>query len=279
MGLPSVLMTADDVEAGRYRLFVSLACPFSARALMARSLLGLEEVVPVTVVDPTLQAEGWAFGGLGEPDPVLGARLLRELYLYDDPAFMGRVTVPVLWDHRHDRLVSQESADIVRAFDTVFMQGRDVPIDLAPADIVGEIDALNTWLHRDLCVAVYTAGFAEDQTVYDEAVQTIFGVLDELEDRLDGPFLFGERLTESDLFLFSTLIRFDMAYYVLFKVNRRQIRDYPSLWAFVQRVARVRGVAETVSLDHIGRSYYSIRILNPRGVRPVGPDHVMSLFS
>ncbi len=268
-------------EPGRYRLYVALICPWASRTLIARKLKGLEAMIPVTVVNPTLSDEGWAFGGYpgADADPLFGARYLHEIYTRADPHVTGRATVPVLWDMKRDRLVNNESADILRMLDTAF-EGL-VPSDLRlyPADLAEEIDALNARIYDRLNNGVYKAGFAVTQEAYDEAVAGVFGMLDELEARLDGDYLFGDRLTETDIRTFVTLIRFDAAYHGLFKTNLRQIADYSRLSAYLERMLRLPGVIDTVNMDHITRGYYSIKALNPNGIRPVGPAHVEALLA
>lgn len=268
-------------EPGRYRLYVALICPWASRTLIARKLKGLDAMIPVTVVNPTLSDEGWAFGGYpgADADPLFGAQHLHEIYTRADPHVTGRATVPVLWDMKRDRLVNNESADILRMFDTAF-EGL-VPSDLRlyPADLAEEIDALNARIYDRLNNGVYKAGFAVTQEAYDEAVAGVFEMLDELEARLDGDYLFGDRLTETDIRTFVSLIRFDAAYHGLFKTNRRQIADYPRLSAYLERMLRLPGVIDTVNMDHITRGYYSIKALNPNGIRPVGPAHVEALLA
>lgn len=267
-------------EPGRYRLYVALICPWASRTLIARKLKGLEDFIPVTVVNPTLTDQGWCFGGYpgADHDPLFGARYMHEIYTRADAHFTGRATVPVLWDTVRNVIVNNESADILRMFDTAFEQLAPSDLRLYPAELAGEIDALNPRLYTLLNNGVYKAGFASSQAAYDEAVDGVFVMLDELEDRLSGDFLFGDHLTETDIRAFVTLIRFDAAYHGLFKTNRRQIRDYPRLSAYMARILRLPGVAETVDIDHITHGYYSIKALNPTGIRPTGPAHVESLL-
>lgn len=267
-------------EAGRYRLYVALICPWASRTLIARALKGLTGLIPVTVVNPRLTPQGWAFGGYpgADPDPLFGSLHMHELYTRADPHYTGRATVPVLWDMKRNVMVSNESADILRMFDTAFERLAPSDLRLYPADLADEIDALNPRIYDALNNGVYKAGFAGTQEAYDEAVDAVFAMLDELEARLTGSYLFGERLTETDIRTFVTLIRFDAAYHGLFKVNRRRIADYPRLQAYMERILRLPGVAGTVSLDHIKAGYYSIRTLNPTGIVPAGPDHVTQLI-
>ncbi|MBN8630469.1 MAG: glutathione S-transferase C-terminal domain-containing protein [Rhodobacterales bacterium] len=268
-------------EAGRYRLYVALICPWASRTLIARKLKGLDGLIPVTVVNPVLTDEGWAFGGYpgADADPLHGAAHIHELYTRADASFTGRATVPVLWDTRTDTMVSNESADILRMFDTAFAElvpGKPV---LYPTDLAKEIDALNAEVYDSLNNGVYKAGFASTQQAYDEAVAGVFAMLDRLETRLTGNYLFGDQFTETDIRLFVTLIRFDAAYHGLFKTNLRQIADYPRLQAYMERVLRLPGVAETVNIDHIKAGYYSIKALNPNRIVPAGPEHVLRLLT
>ncbi|MEL6978672.1 MAG: glutathione S-transferase family protein [Pseudomonadota bacterium] len=262
-------------EPGRYHLYVALICPWASRTLMARALKGLEDAISVTVVEPFLTDEGWRFGGYpgaGE-DPHLGARHIHELYTHADGAYTGRATVPVLWDKERRTIVNNESADILRMLNTAFNAYGDASLDLYPSDLAAEIDALNADLYETLNNGVYKAGFASSQAAYDEATRGVFAALDGLETRLaDGRrFLFGERLTESDIRLFVTLVRFDPAYHGLFKCNLRSLASYPHLSAYADRIGALPGVAATVNLDHITAGYYSIKALNPSRIKPIGP--------
>ncbi|MBY0350496.1 glutathione S-transferase C-terminal domain-containing protein [Tabrizicola sp.] len=268
-------------EAGRYRLYVALICPWASRTLIARTLKGLEPLIPVTVVNPTLSPQGWAFGGYpgAEADPLFNAGYMHEIYTRADPRFTGRATVPVLWDMARNVMVSNESGDILRMFDTAFEHLVPSDLRLYPADLASEIDALNPRLYDALNNGVYKAGFAGTQEAYDEAAEAVFAMLDELEARLTGNYLFGDRLTETDIRAFVTLIRFDAAYHGIFKLNRNRIADYPRLTAFMARILRLPGVAATVNLDHITRGYYSIKALNPNGIRPTGPAYLTRLVS
>ncbi|MBB4124654.1 glutathione S-transferase family protein [Martelella radicis] len=269
-----------EAEAGRYRLYVAYICPWASRTLIARKLKGLADLIPVTVVNPVMSDQGWRFGDYpgADEDPLFGSRHIHELYTRADPHFTGRATVPVLWDMKRNVMVNNESADIVRMFNTAFEQLVPSDHDFYPEDLRERIDALNPRIYDRLNNGVYKAGFASTQEAYDEAVAGVFSMLDELEEELAGPFLFGERFTETDIRLFVTLIRFDAAYHGLFKTNLRQIAEYPRLSAYMERVLRLGGVRETVNIDHITRGYYSIKALNPTGIRPVGPAHVETLL-
>ncbi|MEC8667941.1 MAG: glutathione S-transferase C-terminal domain-containing protein [Pseudomonadota bacterium] len=266
-------------EPGRYRLYVAFICPWASRTLMARKLKGLDQMIAVTVVNPTLTDQGWAFGGYpgADDDPLFGSAYMHELYTRADPQFTGRATVPVLWDEQTGTIVNNESADILRMLDTAFEHLVPSDLRLYPTDLGPEIDALNADVYHSFNNGVYKAGFATTQEAYDEAVTGVFDTLARLEDRLTGDYLFGDRLTETDIRTFVTLIRFDAAYHGIFKTNRRQIADYPRLQAYMERIYHLSGVSETVNMDHITRGYYSIKALNPNGIRPTGPAHITAL--
>ncbi|EIB97493.1 glutathione S-transferase family protein [Pantoea vagans] len=268
--------TPFPAEPDRYHLYVALICPWASRALIARRLKGLESLVGVTVVEPQLGAQGWRFGDFpgAQQDPLNNAQYLHEIYTRVAPDYTGRATVPVLWDKKTGTIVSNESADIVRMFNSGFGDLADNRIDLYPAALRAEIDALNESLYPRLNNGVYRAGFATTAISYQQAFNDVFSQLDELEALLsDGrTFLLGERLTETDIRLFVTLIRFDVAYHGLFKCNLRRIRDYTLLNRYLKSMLSVSGVRETVNIDHIKQGYYSIKALNPNGIVPAGPD-------
>lgn len=262
--------------SGRYHLYVALICPWASRTLIARKLKGLEAAVSISVVEPALTDQGWRFGhypGANE-DTLNGATYMHEIYTSADPHFTGRATVPVLWDKERRTIVNNESADIVRMFNSGFGGLAHHAIDLYPEALRAEIDALNALIYPRLNNGVYRAGFATTQLAYEEAFGEVFGMLDELEARLaaGGPFLTGDAVTEADIRLFVTLVRFDPAYNGIFKCNLRRLADYGALSAYLERMLALPGVRETVSLDHIKRGYYSIRALNPTGIVPVGPE-------
>ncbi len=263
-------------EPGRYHLYVAYICPWASRTLMARELKGLSGILPFTAVEPETTDQGWRFGKDAEtgPDPVNGATYLHEIYTRADPAHTGRATVPVLWDKRRQTIVNNESADILRMMNSGFGRLASDEYDLYPADLVPRIDALNEEIYPKLNNGVYRAGFATTQIAYEEAFAELFATLDSLENRLsDGrEYLLADRLTEADIRLFVTLVRFDAAYYGLFKCNLRRIADYPFLSAYVRRIYHLPGIAGTVRIDHIKRGYYSIKALNPTRIVPVGPD-------
>ena len=262
-------------EPGRYHLYVALICPWASRTLIGRKLKKLDEVISVSVVEPALTEQGWRFGDYpgADRDEVNGATYMHELYTRADPEISGRATVPVLWDRHRGTIVNNESADILRMMNSGFGDLADPAFDLYPADLQVEIDALNASIYPRFNNGVYRAGFATSQKAYEEAFQEVFATLDEVEESLgDGrSFLLGERLTEADVRLFVTLVRFDVAYHGLFKCNLRRIADYPRLSAYLDRFLGVPGVRETVNIDHIKRGYYSIKALNPTGIVPVGP--------
>ena len=264
-------------ESGRYHLYVSFACPWAHRTLIFRKLKQLEDHIDISVVHPDMLEKGWTFstdfpGATG--DRQFGLDYLHEVYIKAVPDVNGRATVPVLWDKQTGQIVSNESSEIIRMFNTAFNEVTGNTDDYWPEDLREAIEPVNDRIYNTVNNGVYKAGFATTQAAYDEAVAGVFEMLDALEDQLTGDFLFGDRLTESDIRAFVTLIRFDAAYHGLFKTNLRQIADYPRLSAFQQRILDLPGVRETVNMDHITRGYYSIKALNPTGIRPVGPAHV-----
>jgi putative glutathione S-transferase len=263
-------------EPGRYHLYVSLACPWAHRALIFRKLKGLEEMISLSVVHWLMAENGWTFAeGEGViPDPVGQARYLHEVYTKADSHYTGRVTVPVLWDKQRGTIVSNESAEIIRMLNAAFDGVGAKAGDFYPAELREEIDALNARIYDTVNNGVYKAGFATTQDAYEEAVRPLFETLDWLEERLGARrYLSGERLTEADWRLFTTLIRFDPVYVGHFKCNIRRISDYPALSAYLRRLYQIEGVAQTVDFSHIKRHYYqSHRNINPTGIVPVGPD-------
>ena len=262
-------------EPDRYHLYVALICPWASRTLIGRRLKGLEEVISVSGVEPVLTDQGWQFGNGPDtgPDTVNGAQYLHEIYTRADPHYSGRATVPVLWDRQSHTIVSNESSEILRMFNSGFGDMATGP-DLYPAALRKQIDELNDRIYPRLNNGVYRAGFATTQIAYDEAFAEVFLQLDEVEDRLSrtGPFLLGTQLTEADIRLFVTVVRFDAAYHGLFKCNLRRIADYPAIHQWMLRMLDLPGVRQTVSIDHIKRGYYSIKALNPTGIVPIGPD-------
>jgi len=268
-----------EAEPGRYHLYVSLACPWAHRTLIFRKLKHLEEAIPVSVVHWHMGENGWEFreGPDCTPDTANGARHLRDLYVKAKPNYTGRVTVPVLWDTKRATIVSNESSEIIRMFNSAFDgladSGGGTTADFYPDELRAEIDTINEQVYATVNNGVYRAGFATSQDAYEEAVDALFETLDELEARLAARrYLLGERLTEADWRLFTTLVRFDPVYVGHFKCNKRRLVDYPNLWGFTRELYQVPGVAETVNLDHIKRHYYgSHTSINPSGIVPKGP--------
>ncbi|MBW8448183.1 MAG: glutathione S-transferase family protein [Arenimonas sp.] len=262
-------------EAGRYHLYVSLACPWAHRTLIFRKLKGLEGLISLSIVDPLMLENGWEFHDRdgATVDHLFGSDFLYQIYLKADPAYSGRVTVPVLWDKQTGTIVSNESADIIRMFNTAFNGLTGEGSDYCPADLRDDIDALNDRIYDAVNNGVYKSGFATTQDAYESAVTPLFAMLDELEERLSTRrYLFGPRMTEADWRLFTTLVRFDPVYVGHFKCNIRRIADYPNLSAYVRDLYQTPGVAETVNLRHIKHHYYrSHKTINPTGVVPVGP--------
>jgi putative glutathione S-transferase len=274
-------ITADGssgflAEPGRYHLYVSLACPWAHRAIIVRGLLGLEDVISMSVVDPVRDERGWAFrDGPGHTaDPVCGFQFLSEAYLATDPAYSGRYTVPCLWDRVSGRLVTNNYPDITIDFETQFtaFQRPGTP-DLYPAALRPEIDSVNELVYVDVNNGVYKAGFATTQAAYEEAVTALFKRLDWLEARLSAQrYLVGGQLSEADIRLFTTLVRFDAVYHGHFKCNLRRLVDYPNLWGYARDLYQRPGFGETVDFDHIKRHYYMTHpAINPTRIVPLGP--------
>jgi putative glutathione S-transferase len=261
--------------AGRFHLYVSLACPWAHRTLIMRGLKGLEAMIGVSVVHWRMLDKGWTFedepGVI--PDPINHARFLYQVYTAADPAYTGRVTVPVLWDKRCDTIVNNESSEIIRMLNSDFDGLGAKANNFYPRDLRAEIDALNSRIYDGLNNGVYKAGFATTQGAYEEAVKSLFDTLDWLEQRLSRTrYLCGERLTEADIRLFTTFIRFDPVYFGHFKCNVRRIVDYPALASYTRDLYRTTGVTYTVNFHHITHHYYeSHRSINPTGIVPVGP--------
>jgi glutathionyl-hydroquinone reductase len=261
---------------GRYHLYISLACPWAHRTLIFRTLKGLEDVVSLSVVEPLYGPHGWWFGTSPGtiPDSVNGKSELAEIYLLADPRYTGRVSVPVLWDKERKTIVNNESSEIIRMFNSAFAAVGAAEGDYYPSDLRPEIDALNARIYATVNNGVYRAGFATSQQAYEEAFRAMFETLDVLEARLAGQrFLVGERLTEADWRLFTTLIRFDPVYFGHFKCNLREIRDYPALTRYLRELYHWPGVAETVDFFHIKHHYYASHLrINPTGIVPLGPE-------
>jgi putative glutathione S-transferase len=262
-------------EAGRYHLYISLACPWAHRTLIFRTLKKLDDVISVSMAKPLYGKTGWEFGaGPGSTsDSVNGKATLAEVYLVADPHYTGRVSVPVLWDKKRRTVVNNESSEIIRMLNAAFDAFTDVHTDYYPAALRTEIDRINEIVYPTVNNGVYRAGFATSQDAYEEAARGIFATLDQLEARLSQQrYLVGKQITEADWRLFTTLIRFDTVYYSHFKCNLRRVADYPNLWNYLRDLYQVPGIAETVSIDHIKRHYYgSQRGVNPTGIVPIGP--------
>lgn len=257
-------------EPGRYHLYVAWNCPWAHRALLARTILGLEDAISVSYARPRRTDQGWVYDTEGEyADCELGVTAIHQVYARQRPGYTGRLTVPVLWDRRTEQIVSNESADIIRMFAT-FGRGPD----LYPKAHRAEIDAWNDRIYATLNNGVYRAGFARTQDAYDKAVAKVFATLDAIEDRLSGyDWLAGDQFTEADLRLFPTLARFDVAYHYAFKCNIRRIMDYPALWTYARRIHAMPGVADTVRFWVYKQGYFSpSELRNPLGIVPAGPD-------
>jgi len=265
-------------ESGRYHLYVSMACPWAHRTLIFRKLKGLEKHISVSVVHPDMVENGWEFRPDSEQhrDHLHGFRFMHQIYTKAAPEYSGRVTVPTLWDKKKETIASNESAEIIRMFNSAFdgLEGVRTDLDFYPGELQEEIDTVNARVYDTVNNGVYKAGFATAQDKYEEAYNALFDSLDWLEERLSSQrYLVGGRLTEADWRLFTTLIRFDAVYYSHFKCNRQRISDFPALSAYVRDLYQVPGVAKTVDIDQIKRHYYvSQRTINPTQIVPVGPE-------
>ncbi len=263
-------------EPGRYHLYVSLACPWAHRTLIVRKLKGLEETISVSVVNSLMSENGWSFhsedGGI--PDTVNGCEFLYEIYLKAQADYTGRVTVPVLWDKQRHTIVNNESAEIIRILNTAFNETAGSKIDFYPETLREQIDSINDDVYEYVNNGVYRAGFATTQEAYEEGVRSLFETLDKLEATLEEQnYLCGDRLTEADIRLFTTLFRFDPVYYSHFKCNLRRISDYPNLYDYLKAIYQVPGVKETCNLQHIKSHYYRSHLsINPTGIVPLGPE-------
>jgi putative glutathione S-transferase len=262
-------------ERGRYHLYVSLACPWAHRSVIVRGLMGLQDVVSLSVVDPVRDGRGWAFRdgpGFG-PDPVNGFTLLREAYEATEPGYDGHISVPVLWDRETSRIVSNNFPDITIDLGTQFGAWATTDADLYPEARRAEIDALNEVIYATVNDGVYRCGFATTQQAYEVAVAALFATLDELEERLAGRrYLFGGQITEADVRLWVTLARFDSVYVTHFKANVRRLVDYPNLWGYARDLYQQPAFGPTTNFDHIKRHYYTTHPhLNPQRIVPAGP--------
>lgn len=268
-------------EPNRYHLYVSLACPWASRALIMRSLKGLEDLISLSVVNTLMGEHGWTFdreeGVI--PDPVMDAEYLYEIYKKVEPEYSGHVTVPVLYDLKQDKIVNNESADIIRMLNSAFDEAGANDRNYLPKELIPEIDKINDKVYGAINNGVYKAGFATRQEVYEKEVTKLFDALDEIEERLeDSRFLVGDQITEADWRLFTTLIRFDSAYHGHFKCNIRRIVDYKNLWRYTRELYNEPGVKKTVDFNHIKKHYYrSHKQINPNGIVPKGPKLDFSL--
>jgi putative glutathione S-transferase len=266
----------EDAEAGRYHLYVSYACPWAHRALVTRKLLGLEDAISIDVVDPFRDDGGWQFTPDKEgctTDSINDADYLREVYVEADPEYTGRVTVPVLWDKQEDTIVNNESREIMRNLTTVFAElGNGV--DLAPAALREDIDEVLDDIYEPINNGVYRTGFADTQAAYDEAVTELFEALDYWDDVLaDQRYLVGDRLTEADIAMYTTLVRFDEVYHTHFMCNHKLIREYKHLWPYLRDLYGTAGFGETTRMDHIKEHYYTTHPdVSPKRIVPMGPN-------
>lgn len=263
-------------EPNRYHLYVSLACPWAHRTIIYRKLKGLEGMISMSVVNAFMGEEGWTFApGEGVvADPILNAINVHEIYTAAQADYTGRVTVPILWDKKTNTIVSNESPEIIRMFNSAFDDVGALHGDFSPTELLAEIDELNEFIYPTINNGVYRAGFATTQEAYEEAVTEVFSALDTLEARLaHSRYLTGSTITEADWRLFTTLVRFDAVYVGHFKCNLRRIVDYPNIWGYLRDLYQVPGIEETVAMDYIKAHYYgSHETINPTRVIPVGPD-------
>jgi putative glutathione S-transferase len=265
--------TGFPVAPGRYHLYVARACPWAHRTLIGRMLMGLQDAISVSYVDPLRDDRGWAFTGDGYEDPVNGFQYLAQAYATADPVYEARVSVPVLWDKERATIVNNESEDILRMLSTVFAPLAAHPVELVPDGLRDEIDALNHHVYDTVNDAVYKAGFARAQAVYESEVRALFATLDDLDARLaDRRFLFGDAPLETDWRLFTTLVRFDAVYQIHFKCSLRKLAEYRWLWPYARDLFQWPGVAGTVSFDEIRAHYYRTHpMINPSGLVAVMP--------
>ena len=262
-------------EANRYHLYVSLACPWAHRTTIYRKLKGLEDIISMSVVHPFMGDKGWTFAeGKGViADPVVHARYLYEVYTAAKSDYTGRVTVPILWDKKTNTIVSNESSEIIRIFNSAFDEIGATTGNFIPSELLAEIDDMNTFVYSAVNNGVYKAGFATTQEAYEQPLTTLFDALDTLEARLaKRRYLMGDTITEADWRLFTTLVRFDAVYVGHFKCNIRRIIDYPNLWGYLRDLYQVPGIAETVNMTHIKQHYYTSHAnINPTCIVPAGP--------
>lgn len=268
-------------EPHRYHLYISYACPWASRAMIMRSLKGLEDIISVSVVNPLMAENGWTFDEAPGvvADPVMDADYMYEIYTKAEPEYSGRVTVPVLWDLKQDTIVNNESADIMRMFNASFEGLGSSDYNYAPEEFLDAIDEVNDEIYDTINNGVYKTGFATKQDVYEEEVTKLFEELDKIEEHLEAnEFLVGDQITEADWRLFTTLVRFDPVYYGHFKCNLKRLVDYENLWRYTRELYNWPGIAKTVNFDHIKEHYYrSHDTINPNGIVPKGPEIDWSL--
>lgn len=262
------------VEANRYHLYAGYGDPWGHRVLMVHALKNLQHVVPLTIIDPILSDKGWRYHELDEHIPDVGYnwKYLHELYTLTDPLFTGRITVPLLWDSKTKRIINNESEDIMRMLNSEFAIFSDSTLDLYPGTISDEIEHINDFIFDNINNGVYKIGFANSQAQYRRAADALFGALDEIDERLStSRYLMGECITEADIRLFVTLVRFDTIYYPYLKCNKKRLQEYGNLWPYTREIYQLPGVEETVKFDFIKQTYYSMDYLNPTQVVPDGP--------
>lgn len=270
-----------EAEAGRYHLYVSYACPWANRTLALRALKGLEEMISISVVNPIMRENGWTFepfDGVIE-DPILNADYLHQVYTHVEPEMTGRVTVPILYDKKRDTIVNNESSDIIRMLNTAFDDIGALEGDYSPQDLMDEINEVNELVYDHINNGVYKAGFATKQDVYEQEVQHVFDAIEKIDQRLESQdYLVGDRLTEADIRLFMTLIRFEHVYYGHFKCNLKHLSDYENVWEYTKRIYNHPKIKPTIHFDHIQIHYYkSHDTINPNQIVPYGPDIDWSL--
>ena len=261
------------VEANRYHLYISHACPWAHRTMIVRELTGLKDAISVSCVEPVMLKNGWTFSD-ALPDHVAGHTYLHQVYTAANPKYTGRVTVPILWDLKAQTIVNNESSEIIRLMNGPLAQLGHNDVELYPEAHRDEIDSLNALIYPNINNGVYRSGFATSQEAYEEAVRALFDTLDLLETRLcQRKYLVGETLTEADVRLFTTLIRFDVVYHTHFKCNLKHLLDYPNLSRYVKRIYDIPGVSSTCHIDHVKTHYFASHpTINPSGIIPVGPQ-------
>ncbi len=260
-----------SAEADRYHLFASYACPWAHRTLIVRALKKLETIIPVSITDPFMGDKGWTLKNNKD------IKYLATLYIASDRNYTGKITVPVLWDSKQKKIINNESSEIIRMLNTSFNHLTDSVIDLYPPRLRSEIDQINEHIYENINNGVYKTGFASNQKAYEESFERLFITLEEIEERLKRhPFLVGDRITEADIRLFTTLIRFDCVYYLHFKCNWRRISDYHNLYHYMKSIYQLPEVKATCHFDHIKEHYFkSHPWINPQGIIPLGPEEYL----